>query len=65
MSEAKKKKVKSDLRASAIQELQAAQKNGDTEAAHGYADDALCNLLAALGFADVVTEYNKVAKWYA
>lgn len=49
----------------AIDELQTAQSNGDTEIAHAYADDILCQLLTALGHADVVDEYQKVDKWYA
>ena len=49
----------------AIEELKKAQANGDTECAHGHADDILCKLLAALGYADVVSEYEKVDKWYA
>ena len=49
----------------AIEELKKAQANGDTECAHGHADDVLCKLLTALGYADVVEEYKKVDKWYA
>lgn len=41
------------------------QKNGDTEMAHSQADDLLCEFLAALGYADVVAEYEKVDKWFA
>lgn len=37
----------------------------DVEAAHQDADDVLCDLLTALGFADVVEEWRKVPKWYA
>lgn len=37
----------------------------DTESAHAYADDALCDLLVALGYKEVVDEYNKIHKWYA
>ncbi len=53
------------LREEIIERLKLAQKNGDTEGAHGMADDALCDLLINLGYSDVVTEYNKVDKWYA
>ncbi len=49
----------------AIAELKELQKPGDTEAAHGDADDVLCKLLTALGYADVVAEYEKIDKWYA
>jgi hypothetical protein len=54
-----------ELRETAMKELWNAQQNGDTEAAHGYADEALCNLLVGLGYTDVVTEFEKVEKWYA
>ncbi len=49
----------------AIEELKNEQSNGDTEMAHGNADDILCKLLASLGYAEVVAEYEKVSKWYA
>jgi hypothetical protein len=52
-------------REKAIKELKKEQRNGDTEVAHCYADDILCELLTGLGFKDVVDEYNKVHKWYA
>ena len=49
----------------AIQKLKDVQQNPDIEAAHGQADDILCQLLISLGYADVVAEYRKVRKWYA
>lgn len=49
----------------AIARLKQEQGNGDTENAHSNADDILCEILTALGYADVVEEYQKVAKWYA
>ena len=49
----------------AIQKLKEAQKNDDTESAHGIADGVLCSLLCELGYGDVVTEYRSVDKWYA
>lgn len=52
-------------REEAIAALRAAQDNRDTEGAHGDADDTLCDLLASLGYADVVQEWRKVHKWYA
>ena len=52
-------------REEAIAELIECQNNGDTEAAHGIADDVLCRLLDSLGYGDVVAEYHKVAKWFA
>jgi hypothetical protein len=49
----------------AIEKLRDIQKGGDQEAAHMDADEVLCDLLKALGHADVIEEYEKVAKWYA
>jgi len=48
-----------------IQRLKEAQDNGDTEMAHSDADEVLCEMLDSLGYADVVTEYRLVSKWYA
>lgn len=45
--------------------LKAAQGNCDVESAHDDADKVLCDLLEALGFKEIVEEYNKVEKWYA
>ena len=45
--------------------IKAEQNNGDTECAHGNADDALCDLLEALGMGEVVAEYQEVEKWFA
>ena len=52
-------------REQAIELLKAEQNSGDTEAAHGNADDILCQLLTAIGYGDVVAEWEKVDKWYA
>lgn len=49
----------------AIEKLKELQKNGDYESAHGDADEVLCELLKALGYEDVVAEWDKVGKWYA
>jgi hypothetical protein len=57
LDEATIEQIKSQLR-----ELQASK---DPELAHGDADDLLCNLLGALGYSDVVAEWEKVGKWYA
>jgi hypothetical protein len=38
---------------------------GDPEAAHGKADDLLCELLTELGYGKLVDIYNRVEKWYA
>lgn len=52
-------------REQAIEELKNAHANGDTEMGHADADSILCKLLAALGYSDVVEEYEKVDKWFA
>lgn len=49
----------------AITKLQELAKNGDWEAAHGDADQVLCDLLTALGHGEVVEAWDKVGKWYA
>ena len=49
----------------AIEELKTEQANGDTEDAHIKADKILCKLLSALGYPDVVDEYEKVNKWHS
>ncbi len=49
----------------AIEKLRELAKNGDYEAAHGDADQVLCDLLTALGHADVVAAWDDVGKWYA
>lgn len=49
----------------AIEKLKEAQNGDDPECDHGAADQVLCDLLTALGYADVVEEYDKVHKWYA
>jgi hypothetical protein len=48
-----------------VKRLQAEVENGDTECAHGNADDILCELLEKLGYNEVVDKYNEVSKWYA
>lgn len=54
-------------RKQAIERLREAQKVGarDPETGHGDADDVLCELLKAMGYGDVVDEWEKVEKWYA
>lgn len=49
----------------AIAKLTELAKSGDYEAAHGDADQVLCDLLTALGHADVVKAWDEVGKWYA
>lgn len=41
------------------------QESDDKEMAHMDADEVLCALLTALGYDDVVAEWEKVGKWYA
>ena len=49
----------------AIDILRMIQKSHDTEIAHIDADDILCQFLESLGYEDVVSEYQKVDKWFA
>lgn len=57
--------TKKECREWALNELRKLQKNDDTEHAHSYADDVLCELLRFHGFGDVVDEYEAIDKWYA
>lgn len=52
-------------REEAIKQLRAIPPGHDIEAEHVEADSILCRLLIALGYADVVAEWEKVDKWYA
>lgn len=38
---------------------------GDSEADHYRADSLLCELLAEIGYGEVVKAWEKVGKWYA
>lgn len=49
----------------AIKKLLECQQDDDTENAHADADDVLCELLNSLGYGEVVSEYEKVDKWFA
>ena len=49
----------------AIEKLKVLQESCDTEMAHGFADDVLCDLLLTLGYDDAVKEYHKIEKWFA
>lgn len=49
----------------ALIKLRKLQKSEDTETAHSYADSILCDLLKALGYDDVVREWEEVDKWYS
>jgi hypothetical protein len=45
--------------------LRKLQHREDEEREHWEADKILCDLLTALGYEDVVKEFNKVGKWYS
>lgn len=53
------------LEADVLLRLRDAQKDLGMEDAHKEADDALCDLLTALGYENVVNEYRKIDKWFA
>lgn len=52
-------------RETAIKMLQDLQGGIDVEAEHIKADQILNDLLIALGYLDVATEYRRVGKWYS
>jgi hypothetical protein len=52
-------------REEAIAKLKALHGSTDVEAAHGEADQVICDLLTALGYGDVVVAYDDVEKWYS
>lgn len=54
-----------EAKAKAIKDLLECGNNPDTELAHSLADDALCDVLRAIGCEDVVAMWDKVSKWYA
>lgn len=54
-----------EIKKEVIAKLIECQNNHNTETAHINADDLLCEFLTALGYADVVAEYNEVSKWFA
>lgn len=49
----------------ALKRMKELQVQGDPEAAHSEADNILCELLIELGYAEIIEEWKKVAKWYA
>ena len=49
----------------ALQIIERESKRGDTEVAHGKADDILCQFLEQLGFREIVDAWDRVDKWYA
>lgn len=52
-------------REEAIKELKKWQGHWDVEKAGVESERIILELLAALGYSDVVVEYNKVDRWYA
>jgi hypothetical protein len=42
-----------------------AEESGDFESSHEEADNIICELLAKLGYEDIVAEWLKVPKWYS
>ena len=48
-----------------IEKMEDCIDNGDTECAHGNADDLLCEFLLLLGYRELVEKYRQVRKWYA
>jgi len=52
-------------REEAIALLKEQQGSFDNEKEHKVADKVLCDLLVSLGCADVVAEWDNVAKWYS
>jgi len=49
----------------ALEKLRQAQGEPDCEMAHEDADLALCEMLTALGYDEVVAAWKRVDKWYA
>lgn len=48
-----------------LAELRELESGGDPELEHSRADDLLCEMLAVLGYDEIVEAWHKVAKWYA
>lgn len=48
-----------------INRLITLQKNGDPEIGHAEADNILCEIIAQLGYTEIVKEYDKIEKWYS
>jgi hypothetical protein len=59
------RELKAAAKRKALKNLERLQFDTDTESAHAKADDVLCGFLRAIGYADVVEEFEKVQKWYA
>jgi len=63
-TEARKTKTKAEMAAAKMRQIEK-DYGGDPEAAHGYADDLLCDTLTELGYGEMVNEFNMIKKWYA
>lgn len=48
-----------------VARLKELQGSNDPECAHASADGILCEILEALGYDEIVNEYDKIDKWYA
>lgn len=46
-------------------EMRRISRNDDTETAHYYADELMCELLCELGYGEGVNIFKNMAKWYA
>ena len=57
--------MKEKLQAEYVEKMKECVENRDTEAAHGDADDLLCEFLRKLGYNELVEKYLEVNKWYA
>jgi hypothetical protein len=49
----------------AIDKLRKLQESNDPEVAHELADSMLCEALITLGWAEVITEYLRIKRWFA
>lgn len=46
-------------------EMRRIDRNNDTEMAHIYADELMCQLLRKLGYSEGVDIFEKMSKWYS
>lgn len=54
-----------EMKQSFIDRLKSVQNSRDCEMAHSVGDDVLCEVLNALGYQDIVEEWEQIPKWYA
>ena len=52
------------IRRNAIERLKILQRVNEPDYCHKDADNTLCDLLQAIGYADVVKECKAIEKWY-